>query len=112
MDSNIEKLKEEIIKSLKPLNPYRVILFGSYAYGKPTQDSDVDICILENGDISKRELKSRVREALKGIKIPKDILVEEYDYFMKHSDENWINTALYDIRHRGIILYENRYGFV
>ena len=35
-------------------------------------------------------------------KIAKDILVESYDYFMAHSYENWINTALYDARHHGV----------
>jgi len=84
------------------LNPYQVILFGSYAYGTPTKDSDLDICVIEKGKISKRERKSTIRKALK------DILVEKYDYFMAHSDENWINTALYDARHRGVILYEQK----
>jgi len=105
---NIEDIKAEIIEKLKPLNPYQVILFGSYAYGTPTKDSDLDICVIEKGEISKRERKSTIRKALKDIKIAKDILVEKYDYFMEHSDENWINTALYDVRHRGVILYEQK----
>ena len=104
----IEKIKDDIIKKLKPLNPYQVILFGSYAYGTPTKDSDLDICIIEKGKVSKREQKSKIRKALKDIKIAKDILVENYDYFMAHSDENWINTALYDARHKGVVLYEQR----
>ena len=49
--------------------------------------------------LSKREKKSKIREALKDIKIAKDILVENYDYYMAHSDKNWINTALYGARH-------------
>ena len=106
MSYNVEYLKNEIVKNLKPLNPYKVILFGSYAYGNPNEDSDLDICILEKSDISKKELKSKIRKALKNIKIPKDILVEKYDYFISHSDDKWINTALYDIRHKGVVLYE------
>jgi len=27
-------------------HPHKVILFGSYAYGKPTRDSDVDILVI------------------------------------------------------------------
>ncbi len=105
---DIEEIKKEIIKKLKPLNPYQVILFGSYAYGTPTKDSDLDICVIEKAKFSKIEKKSKIREALKEIKIAKDILVENYDYFMKHSDENWINTALYDARHYGVVLYEQK----
>ncbi len=105
---DIEQLKNEITDRLKPLHPYQVILFGSYVYGTPDENSDLDICVIEKGQISKRKRKSIIREALKDIKLPKDILVESYDYFMSHSDENWINTALYDTRHEGVVLYEQK----
>ena len=105
---DIETIKDEIVDKLKPLNPYQVILFGSYAYGTPTEESDLDICIIEKEMVSKKEKKSKIRNALKEIKIAKDILVENYDYYMAHSDEKWINTALYDIRHNGIVLYEQK----
>jgi predicted nucleotidyltransferase len=105
---NIEQIKLDIVEKLKPLNPYQIILFGSYAYGTPTKNSDLDICIIEKNISSKREKNSIVGEALKDIKIAKDILVENYDYFMAHSDENWINTALYDARHHGVVLYEQK----
>ena len=32
---NIELLKKEIVKRLRPVDPESVILFGSHAYGKP-----------------------------------------------------------------------------
>ncbi|WP_457750197.1 nucleotidyltransferase domain-containing protein, partial [Sulfurimonas sp.] len=101
-------IKEKIISQLKPLNPYQIILFGSYAYGKPTEDSDLDICVIHKDDISKMKIKSQIRKALKEIKIAKDILVENYDYFISHTTEDWINTALYDARHKGIVLYEKK----
>ena len=34
---DIEKLKDEIVERLKPLDPDKVILFGSYAYGTPNE---------------------------------------------------------------------------
>jgi len=103
---DIELLKQTIVEKLKPLNPEKIILFGSYAYGTPTEDSDLDICVIKNGMISRIEEKRKIRAALKSIKMPKDILVESEGYFLSHSDENWINTALYDIRNKGVILYE------
>ena len=105
---NIEKLKNEIVELLKPLNPEKIILFGSYAYGTPTEDSDLDICVIKKSFVSKMREKSKIRKALKGIKISKDILLETNEYFMSHSDKNWINTALYDVRHKGEILYEQK----
>ncbi len=105
---NIEKIKNEIVELLKPLNPEKIILFGSYAYGTPTEDSDLDICVIEKSFVSKIREKSKIRKALKSIKISKDILLETDEYFMSHSDKNWINTALYDVRHKGEILYEQK----
>jgi len=35
---------------LKGYHPKKVILFGSYAYGEPTEDSDIDLLIIKNTD--------------------------------------------------------------
>ena len=45
---DIEKLKDEIVERLKPLDPDKVILFGSYAYGTPNEDSDIDLFLLKD----------------------------------------------------------------
>ena len=47
---DIEQIKLEIIERLKPLNPNKIILFGSYAYGKPREDSDIDLYIVTNDE--------------------------------------------------------------
>ena len=39
------KIENWIVEKLKPLNPVRIILFGSYAYGNPGENSDLDILI-------------------------------------------------------------------
>jgi predicted nucleotidyltransferase len=33
-------------KVAQQFNPNKIILFGSYAYGKPTEDSDVDMLVI------------------------------------------------------------------
>lgn len=43
-------IKKEILKRLKPINPEKIILFGSYAYGKPNEDSDIDLYVVTNDD--------------------------------------------------------------
>ncbi|HBF36391.1 MAG TPA: nucleotidyltransferase domain-containing protein [Firmicutes bacterium] len=45
-----EKIKNEIVERLKPLDPEMVVLFGSYAYGKPNEDSDIDLYIVTKDD--------------------------------------------------------------
>jgi predicted nucleotidyltransferase len=54
---NIEELKPLIIERLKPLNPDKIILFGSYAYGDPTEDSDIDLFLLKD-DLSIEDMRS------------------------------------------------------
>ena len=39
----IEELSERIVQEFQP---ERIILFGSYAYGQPRPDSDVDLLVL------------------------------------------------------------------
>ena len=105
---DIEKVKNDIVSNLRILKPKQIILFGSYAYGNPNENSDLDILIIKNDYINKWEEKSKIRKALEHIRISKDILIEKEDYFLSHSNNNWINTALYDAKHRGVVLYEQK----
>lgn len=42
-DKDIVALAERIAREFEP---ERIILFGSYAYGTPTEDSDVDLLVI------------------------------------------------------------------
>ena len=46
----IESVKNEIIENLRVIDPVRVILFGSYTYGTPDQDSDIDLYVVTKED--------------------------------------------------------------
>ena len=39
-----------IVERLKKISPYKIILFGSYAYGEPGVDSDIDLLVVTNSD--------------------------------------------------------------
>ena len=45
----IKKLIDGIVERLKLLKPNKIIFFGSYAYGNPTKDSDIDLFLIKNG---------------------------------------------------------------
>jgi predicted nucleotidyltransferase len=82
-----ELLKSAIIEKIKSVSsPISIILFGSYVYGSPDQNSDIDILILEREVKSKIEEISKVTAALRDIPFPKDILVatlDEYEFYRK-----------------------------
>lgn len=47
-DARIEQALSEIVRRLvADYRPEKIILFGSYAYGEPTEDSDLDVLIVK-----------------------------------------------------------------
>ena len=100
-----KKIEKLIIEKLKSLNPVKIILFGSYAYGKPTEDSDVDLCVVKENVKSRHDERKEIRERLKDINIAKDILVpslEEYEFY-----KTQIGSVYMDIDQKGRILWAN-----
>src|SRR3972149_4347073 len=50
-DKKIKKLISEVVDKIKKeYQPEKIILFGSYAYGTPTEDSDIDLFIVKETD--------------------------------------------------------------
>jgi len=62
---NIEMLKAQIVELLKPLEPEKVILFGSYAWGLPTEDSDLDIYVVTNDNFIPQNFREKTAVTLK-----------------------------------------------
>ena len=58
---DIRKIQDEIVERLKPLKPEKIILFGSYAYGKATEDSDIDLYVVTNDDFMPANWKEKNR---------------------------------------------------
>jgi len=101
-----------IIERLQGIRPRRVILFGSYAYGEPHQDSDIDlIVVLDQHGIGKtyqekRQNRLLVGKALLDIEreVPIDTLVYTLDEWNLFLQQNSAFAKL--IRKKGVILYE------
>ena len=55
MNERIKQVLSEVVGKLKnEYNPLKIVLYGSYAYGTPTEDSDIDLFILK--DTNKRRV--------------------------------------------------------
>lgn len=96
----IQATCDDIVREFTPL---QVILFGSYAYGTPTEDSDVDLLVVM--DIPKSEFRNKAMEIQQRIphRFRLDILVrspEEIAYRVSYND--WF---LRDITEKGDFLY-------
>ncbi len=104
---DISLLKQLIIDRLQAMNPEKVILFGSYAYGNPTEDSDIDICVVEKGVTSKSAEATRIRKSLGKMGVAIDILVSTPDEYAFYKDQ--INSVYYDIDRKGDVLWSKTF---
>ena len=107
----IKKVSEDVINDIAKrivdaVNPEKIILFGSYAYGKPTKNSDLDILVIMNSKLPRYKRSVPIYKALAGILIPKDIItytpqeVEEWD----EVPQAFITTAV----SKGKVVYEKK----
>lgn len=87
--------------------PEKVILFGSYAYGKPGPESDVDLLVVMRTSLRSRQQRLEISRALSPRPFPMDILVrtpEEMEERIAQGD-----AFLREIVTRGKVLYERRH---
>jgi predicted nucleotidyltransferase len=108
----IDKTLEDLVNSLKVSDPYKIVLFGSYARGNPREDSDIDIMvILDNNDVAKTykersnkylSVQRLVREI--NYKIALDILVYSKEEFKRV--KNYGNYLIDEIEKTGKVIYE------
>ena len=104
----MEKITQKKIKQVCDLivekfNPQKIILFGSFAWGKPNKDSDVDLMIVKNSKRNSFLRQLSVRRIIKGV-IPVDILV-----YTPKEIKNRLNIGdffIKDIIQKGKIIYE------
>jgi len=66
----LENFKGKIVDRLKPLDPEKIILFGSHARGTSDEESDVDLYVVTKDDVipkSYKEKRKYVREVSRRI---------------------------------------------
>lgn len=107
---NIDELKPLIVEQLKPLNPDKIILFGSYAYGIPNEDSDIDLFLIKDDlePLKMREYKLELQKKLFDIQkkylLGIDIFVDSTQRM--HYRINEVKDQFYDeILRKGQIIY-------
>lgn len=101
----LEAMTQAIVQTVRP---ERIVLFGSWASGRATRESDVDLLVVEREPFgpghSRWEELTRIRQALATFHLPKDILVystEEIDKW------RWsTNHIIAESMRNGRVLYE------
>ena len=70
--TQLSNITQAIVREFKP---DRIILFGSWAWGKPTEGSDVDLFIIKDSKQARVEREKSVYRIIFNIPIPVDVLV-------------------------------------
>jgi predicted nucleotidyltransferase len=99
-----DKISEIENKIASGYSPDKIILFGSYATGNSTDDSDLDLLIIKDTDLPRPLRSVQVRKMLYGSMIPIDLIV----YTPKEIDESKENiySFIYEVFKTGKTLYE------
>ena len=101
LDKEIQSITKLIIHQIKPYKPQKVILFGSYARGSASKDSDVDLVLIKNTNDNFQTRLKKVR-LLISTTTPVDVFVFTPKEFKEGTKTN---PLLSEIERAGKIIY-------
>lgn len=99
----MKRIRDLTSQIAREFNPDRIILFGSYAYGQPDDDSDVDILVVlpfKGKPVRKAiEIRNKINAGM-----PLDLIVRTPDQLAERLAQN--DWFMREIVERGRTLYE------
>jgi predicted nucleotidyltransferase len=109
---NYQHYIPKIVNELKKASPERIILFGSYAYGNPTSDSDLDIMVVSNDNTlpesykEKSEIYLKIAHLIDDIRseIPVDLIVHTKPMHKIFNQKNSMFSR--EVKEKGKVLYD------
>jgi uncharacterized protein len=97
IDTAVERLVAEF-------HPEQIWLFGSYAWGEPTADSDLDfLVIVSESEAHPLDRMQRAHRCLRGVRTPMDVLVPTKEEFERV--RNVKPSLTYKIVREGRLVY-------
>ena len=99
------EIKRYVHALAREFAPERVVLFGSYARGRPTADSDVDLLVVMKHRRDSTEQALEIRRRI-WRSFPLDLIVRTPSVIRQRLAQN--DMFLTSILHEGRILYEKK----
>jgi len=102
-DKFLQEIKHRIVKAVPA---EKIIIFGSFAYGKPTSESDLDILVVMDSDLPRHKRSIPIYRALAGLFIQKDVVVYTPAEIKEWEDvpQAFVTTAI----KKGRVIYEKK----
>ena len=82
----------------------QIYLFGSYANGVPTDDSDIDLMVIVHDDIDTLKVMQSISRGLIDRQVSLDVLVDTMSDFIELSNPARV-TLQREIKNKGILVY-------
>jgi len=109
---NSDRIIKKILLALQGANIRKIVLFGSFAYGNPGPDSDVDLLVVTDDSFipqsfrEKIELKVQISRLLDQVRndVPVDLIVHTAPMHQKFIELN--SSFKKEIMTRGRVIYE------
>jgi predicted nucleotidyltransferase len=98
-----KEIREIVQQIVERFRPEKVILFGSYAHGKPTSDSDVDLLVVMETKEQALHAAARIAAAIDH-PFPLDILVFKPSELKASLERKGVFAT--EVMTKGIVLHE------
>lgn len=107
MPDKAQQIIQRMVKKIaRKFDPDKIILFGSYARGEVTRDSDIDLLVIMPFEGSNRLKMAEIYGAIGVVGIPKDILVYTPEQVAKYG--RVAGTVIKAAIKEGKVLYERK----
>ncbi|MCL2187488.1 MAG: nucleotidyltransferase domain-containing protein [Defluviitaleaceae bacterium] len=102
-----DRVKQELNNYVKHISSIEgvleIYLFGSYVYGNPTANSDLDLMVIVKDHLCPIRTAFTINKALfRQKQLPSDIAVNRISDFTKASEESLFQRT---IKEKGVVLY-------
>jgi len=105
MNKNLPIFEQIVALITSKISPERIVLFGSYARGENTKNSDIDILIIVKNLGNERKITGQLYKALldENISTPIDFIAIDFDKY--NTLKNRVGFVYKTIEQEGQILY-------
>ena len=97
-------LEKAVQRLVDEFHPEQIYLFGSHAWGSPTEDSDLDLLVIvpQSTERPARRMQ-RAHRCLRGLGLAKDVLVQTRAEFDRY--RNVVSSLTYKVLQEGRKVY-------
>jgi uncharacterized protein len=103
--TKVQKDLDRVVRQIvERYHPRKIILFGSYAYGEPTEDSDVDLLVVIDTDENRLRTAATISAGIDH-PFPLDIVVFNPGQLEASIERGGVFAT--EVARRGVVLHES-----